>query len=283
VPEGDTVWLVARRLDEALGGEVLTRADLRVPALATVDLVGRRVLEVRSRGKHLLTRIDDGLTLHTHLRMDGMWHLYRPGVRWAGGPEHQVRAVLATEAWSAVGYRLPVVELVETEHEDDVVGHLGPDLLDPSFDREEALRRLREDPAREIGQALLDQRLLAGIGNVYKAETLFVRRTSPWTPVGAVSVDDLGAMVDTARRLLEANKAHAAQVTTGDPRRGHEHWVYGRAGRPCRRCGTEILAAMQGEAPYDRITAWCPSCQPGPGPDPARVVRPPRSARHRPG
>jgi endonuclease-8 len=281
VPEGDTVWLVARRLDEALGGAVLQRADLRVPALATVDLVGCRVLEVRSRGKHLLTRLDDGLTLHTHLRMDGMWHLYRAGVRWAGGPDHQVRAILETADWSAVGYRLPVVELVQTAHEDDVVGHLGPDLLDPSFDRDEALRRLREDPGREIGQALLDQRLLAGIGNVFKAETLFVRRTSPWTPVGEVG--DLEAMVETAQRLLEANKAHAAQVTTGDPRRGHEHWVYGRAGKPCRRCRTEIRSAMQGEAPYDRITAWCPTCQPGPGPDAARLVRPPRSTRHRPG
>ena len=114
MPEGDTVWLVARRLDDALAGDVLRRSDLRVPALATVDLSGRRVLEVRPRGKHLLTRVEGGLTLHTHLRMDGMWHLYRQGLRWAGGPDAQVRVVLETDDWSAIGYRLPVVELVET-------------------------------------------------------------------------------------------------------------------------------------------------------------------------
>jgi endonuclease-8 len=279
VPEGDTVWLVARRLDDALAGDVLRRSDLRVPALATVDLAGRRVLEVRPRGKHLLTRVEGGLTLHTHLRMDGMWHLYRRGVRWAGGPDHQVRVVLETDGWSAVGYRLPVVELVETAAEDTVVGHLGPDLLDPGFDLDEALRRLAADPGREIGQALLDQRSVAGIGNVYKAETLFVRRTSPWTPVG--EVDDLPAVLDTARRLLEANKQHASQATTGDPRRGHEHWVYGRAGRPCRRCGTTIVSAMQGPAPYDRITAFCPTCQPGARP--STLLPTPRSTRHRPG
>jgi endonuclease-8 len=277
VPEGDTVWLVARRLDDALGGEVLRRWDLRVPSLATTDLTGRRVLEVRARGKHLLTRVEGGLTLHTHLRMDGMWHLYRHGVRWAGGPDHQVRAVLATDAWDAVGYRLPVVELLETAHEDDAVGHLGPDLLDPDFDRAEALRRLGADPSREIGQALLDQRLLAGIGNVYKTEALLARRTSPWTAVA--DVDDLGALVDTARRWLEANKAHASQATTGDPRRGHEHWVYGRAGRPCRRCGTVIISAMQGPAPYDRITSFCPACQPGPRPTDLLPI--PRAARRR--
>ena len=277
MPEGDTVWLVARRLHDALAGDVLQHADLRVPSLATADLAGRRVLEVRPRGKHLLARLEGGLTLHTHLRMDGMWHLYRHGVRWAGGPDHQVRVVLATETWDAVGYRLPVVELLETAHEDSAVGHLGPDLLDPAFDRAEAIRRLRTDPGREIAQALLDQRNLAGIGNIYKAETLFVRRTSPWTPVG--EVDDLGAIVDTARRFLDANKAHAAQGTTGDTRRGHEHFVAGRHGRACRRCGSLIRCAMQGPAPYDRITYFCPQCQPGP--HPTALLPVPRAARHR--
>jgi endonuclease-8 len=279
VPEGDTVWLVARRLHDALAGDLLERADLRVPALATTDLSGRHVLEVRARGKHLLTRVEGGLTLHSHLRMDGMWHLYRRGVPWAGGPDHQVRVVLSTHAWDAIGYRLPVVELLETAREDDAVGHLGPDLLDPSFHAAEALRRLLADPAREIGQALLDQRNLAGIGNLYKAETLFVRRTSPWTTTGAV--DDLPGVVETARRLLESNKAHAAQLTTGDPRRGREHWVYGRAGRPCRRCGAVLRSAKQGPAPYDRITTFCPTCQPGPHPTDLLPV--PRAARHRPG
>ena len=184
-----------------------------------------------------------------------MWHIHRQCAPRSGCPDHQVRVVLETDDWSAIGYRLPVVELVETAHEDDAVGHLGPDLLDPAFDRDEALRRLLADPTREVGQALLDQRLLAGIGNIYKTETLFVRRTSPWTPVG--EVDDPGALVDTARRLLDANKAHASQATTGDPRRGHEHWVYGRAGRPCRRCGTTVRQFTQGQ----RSTYWCPRCQ----------------------
>ncbi|MBI1378785.1 MAG: DNA glycosylase [Frankiales bacterium] len=271
MPEGDTVWLVARRLHDALAGDVLTRTDLRVPSLATTDLSGRHVLGSAARGKHLLLRLEGGLTLHSHLRMDGMWHLYRPGARWAGGPDWQVRAVLSTAAWDAVGYRLPVLELVPTDAEEQVVGHLGPDLLDPGFDADAALARLRADPGREIGPALLDQRLLAGIGNLYMAETLFVHRTSPWTPVGEVA--DLPAVVGTARRFLLANRDHAAQVTTGDPRRGHEHYVHGRAGRPCRRCGTPVRTAPQGEPPRERVTFWCPVCQPGPAP--AADARPP--------
>lgn len=271
MPEGDTVWLVARRLHDALAGEVLTRTDFRVPSLATTDLTGRTVVESVARGKHLLTRIEGGLTLHSHLRMDGMWHLHRPGQRWTGGPDWQVRVVLSNAGWDAIGYRLPVLELVETAREDTVVGHLGPDLLDPAFDRDEALARLSRDPSREIGQALLDQTNLAGIGNLYKAESLFVRRTSPWSPVA--DVDDLGALVDTARRLLEANKAHAAQVTTGDPRPGRNHFVFERARRPCLRCGTPVSSAMQGAAPYDRITYWCRTCQPGPAPTSQQAVR----------
>ena len=281
MPEGDTVWLVAKRLDDALAGDVLTRTDFRVPSLATTDLAGRSVLGVAARGKHLLMRVEGGLTVHSHLRMDGMWHLHRPGTRWTGGPDHQVRVVLSTTAWDAIGYRLPVLELVETAREDAIVGHLGPDLLDPAFDREEALRRLLEAPHREIGQALLDQTCLAGIGNVYKAESLFLRGVSPWTPVG--DVEDLGALVDRARRLLEANKAHASQSTTGDPRAGHEHWVYGRGGRACRRCGTRVATASQGAPPYDRVTSWCPRCQPGPSPQPAPATRPPRHSTRRSG
>jgi endonuclease-8 len=273
VPEGDTVWLVSRRLDEALSGEVLTRSDFRVPSLATADLVGRRVLETLPRGKHILTRLEDGLTLHSHLRMDGSWHLYRPGVRWTGGPEHMVRLVLSTPERDAVGYRLHDLALVATDAEDQLVGHLGPDLLDPhGFDADGALRRLREQPEREVGQALLDQRNLAGIGNLYKAESLFVRRVSPWTPVG--EVDDLAALLETARRLLDRNKEHPAQSTTGETGRDRQHYVFERGGRPCRRCGGRVESAMQGVAPYDRITYWCPTCQPGPHPEPMPAGRP---------
>lgn len=175
MPEGDTVWLAARRMQEALAGRALTRSDFRVPALATADLAGRTVLEVVPRGKHLLTRLTGGLTLHTHFRMDGSWHLYRPGDRWTGGRDWQVRVVLENPEWQAVGYRLPVLELLPTAEEDRAVGHLGPDVLDDAFDAAEALRRLLAEPDREIGMALLDQRLLAGLGNLYRCEVLFLR------------------------------------------------------------------------------------------------------------
>lgn len=273
MPEGDTVWLVCRRLDDALSGEVLTRTDFRVPQLATADLVGRRVLATVPHGKHLLTRVEGGLTLHTHLRMDGSWHLYRPGVRWGGGPDHQIRLILSTDAWDAIGYRLHDIALVETSDEATLVGHLGPDVLDPDgFDTDEAVRRIREQPDREIGQALLDQRNLAGIGNLYKAETLFVERLSPWTAVS--DVPDLDAVVGTAARLIGRNKGHASQSTTGDTGRDRQHHVFERGGKPCRRCGEPVATAMQGDPPYDRITYWCLRCQPGPHPEPLPQKRP---------
>jgi endonuclease VIII len=275
MPEGDTVWLAARSLRTALAGEVLTRTDFRVPQLAAADLSGRRVLDVVSHGKHLLTRIEGapgdpvpgGVSLHTHFRMDGTWHVYRRGEAWRG-PAFQVRAVLETARHQAVGFRLPVVELVPTRREDDAVGHLGPDLLGPDWDPAEALRRLHADPGREVGQALLDQRNLAGIGNLYKTEVLFLRGVTPWTPVR--DVIDLPALVDLSHRLLVSNRAHWPQVTTGDTRAGRQHWVFEREGKPCRRCGTPVLMAEQGERPYQRLSYWCPSCQRGPAPPPLR-------------
>jgi formamidopyrimidine-DNA glycosylase len=277
MPEGDTVWLAGRRLHDALAGRVLTRSDFRVPQLATTDLAGRTVAEVVSRGKHLLVRVDaDGeppLTLHTHFRMDGTWHLYRPGDRWRGGPDWQVRVLLANADWQAVGYRLPVVELLPRDREGDAVGHLGPDLLGPDWDPDEAVRRLTADPSREIGPALLDQRNLAGVGNLYRAEVCFLAGVSPWTPVRDV---DLPAVVDRLHRLLEINKMRPQQVTTGQDRRGRDHWVFERTGRPCLRCGTPVASAEQGDPPYQRISYWCPRCQPGPAPTPAR---PPRDQR----
>ena len=263
MPEGDTVWLAGRRLHDALAGRPLTRSDFRVPQLATADLAGRTVTEVVSRGKHLLFRLDgtagDPLTLHTHFRMDGTWHLYRTGERRRGGPDWQVRVLLENADWQAVGYRLPVVELLPTDREAAAVGHLGPDLLGPDWDPAEAVRRLAADPGREVGDALLDQRNLAGIGNLYKVETLFLAGVSPWRPVG--EVDGLEALVQRARRLLWINREHPGQVTTGVNRRGQEHWVSERSGRPCRRCGGPIRSARQGTPPYDRVTCWCPGCQ----------------------
>ena len=263
MPEGDTVWLTARRLDAALAGQVLRRSDFRVPDLATVDLAGRTVTGVASRGKHLLTRFDDGRTLHTHLRMEGDWHLYRPGERWRGGPEHWVRVVLATDSAVAVGYRLGVVELLPPGGEDAALGYLGPDLLGPDWDLDEAVRRLLLRPDREIAPALLDQRNLAGIGNLYKSEALFLRGVSPFAPVGSVA--DLPALVTLARRLMLANRDHPEQSTTGDLRPGRSHWVFERAGRPCRRCGAPIRSVEQAEPdrPTEgRLVYWCPHCQP---------------------
>lgn len=262
MPEGDTVWLAAKRLADALVGKPLLRSDFRVPQLANVDLTGRSVLAVVPRGKHLLTRIEGGLTLHTHFRMDGSWHLYRPGDRWTAGPTSQIRVVLENEQWQAVGYRLPVVELVPTTQECDVVGHLGPDVLGPDWDADAAVRRLRADPDREIGLALLDQRNLAGPGNLYRTEALFLHGSWPWRPVG--DVENLPRLVQRLRQLMLANRDRPEQSTTGSARAGQMHWVFERAGRPCRRCGTPIASAEQGAPPSSRLTYWCPRCQPQP-------------------
>lgn len=279
VPEGDTVWLAAQRMHDALGERVLTASDLRVPALATVDLTGREVLEVVPRGKHLLTRVAGGLTLHTHLRMDGSWHLYRPGDRWVGGADWQVRVVLANTDWVAVGYRLPVVDLLETADEHRVVGHLGPDVLGPDWDLDEAVRRLLAEPDREIGLALLDQRNLAGIGNLYRTEVQFLRGLTPWVPVGAVP--DLPGLVELGRRLMLANRGRIEQSTTGSLHKGQTHWVFERQGRPCRRCGAKVVSAEQGEPPHQRLSYWCPHCQRGPAPAPATTRRPRPAGRTR--
>jgi endonuclease-8 len=258
MPEGDTVWLTAQRLRECLAGRTLTSGELRVPAHATVDLRGIDVVDVVARGKHLLIRLGDGRTLHTHFRMDGSWHLYRPGAAWRGGPTHSVRAVLGNDEWTAVGYRLPVVDLLPTSEEGALLGHLGPDLLGADWDPQEAVRRLQADPTREIGQALLDQRNLAGVGLIYQSESLFICRVNPFTPVSSVA--DLPAVVDTAHRLLRRNAPRTSQATTGDDRR--PHFVYGRAGRACRRCGATVRTAKQGEPPRARDAYWCPDCQP---------------------
>ncbi|HWB67996.1 MAG TPA: DNA-formamidopyrimidine glycosylase family protein [Mycobacteriales bacterium] len=260
MPEGDTVWLSAKRMHDALAGATLTGSDFRVPKLATVDLGGRQVREVVARGKHMLTRIEGDVTLHTHFRMEGSWRLHRPGARWQT-PAHHVRVVLTTADWQAVGYRLPVVELVPTTAEERIVGHLGPDLLGPDWDADEAVRRLRMQPDRAIGEALLDQRNLAGIGNLYRAEVLFLSGVSPWTAVADVA--RLDRVVDLSHRLLVANRSRWDQITTGNTRRGEQQWVFERTGRPCRRCGEPIRSTLQGEPPYDRICYWCPRCQAG--------------------
>lgn len=261
MPEGDTVWRTARRLHAALADSVLTRCDLRVPQLATADLTGRRVLEAVSRGKHLLTRCEGGLTLHSHLGMEGSWQVRTAnGRRGSGGPAHEIRALLGTADRLAVGYRLPVLELLRTAEEDRAVGHLGPDLLGPDWDPAEALHRLLSDPARPVGEALLDQRNLAGVGNVYRSELCFLIRVPPWTPVGEVPRPE--RLPALARRQLVANRDRARRSTTGETRRDRELYVYGRARRPCHRCGTAIRSGELGPHGERRIAYWCPRCQP---------------------
>lgn len=294
MPEGDTVWQTARRLHTALAGRTLTRTDFRVPKYATVDLTGRTVLDVTPRGKHLLTRIEGGLTVHSHLGMEGSWKVYADQQRWTGGPAHQIRVILAATptsptltsttatpgpAHTAVGYRLPVLDLLRTTEEQLAVGHLGPDLLGPDWDPARALTNLLTDPARPLGEALLDQRNLAGIGNVYKSELCFLLRVTPWLPVGALPTDHTAQLPVLAKKLLEANRDRPVRSTTG--RRGQDLFVYGRANRPCLRCGTPIRAADQGDGSRERPTYWCPNCQAGPTPSRAPDTTTHRRTQHR--
>jgi endonuclease VIII len=261
MPEGDTVYLAAKRMTAALGGQRLNRGELRHPRLADHDLSGRTVLGVHSVGKHLFTRFDDGRSLHTHFRMDGSWHLYQPGQRWRR-PGHQARAVLTTQDRMAVGFLLHDMALLATRDEHRFVGHLGPDLLNPDWDDNDAAiaaQQLREQPTTELGLALLDQRIMAGIGNLYKTEMCFLLGVPPWVPVDDIDAD---AVVALARQLLLSNADRPEQSTTGELTRGRQHWVYERGGRPCRRCGERVIRCVQGVDVYARNTYYCPRCQP---------------------
>ena len=268
MPEGDTVFRTARALHQALTGQVLLRTDFRVPAYATVDLAGGTVAGTVSRGKHLLTRIVQGgppgqlWTLHTHLKMEGAWRVYRPEDRWRR-PSHQARVVLGTADAVAVGFSLGIVELLPTAEEPAVVGHLGPDLLGPDWDEAEAVRRLRLRPERTIRAALLDQTNLAGLGTLYAAELCFLSGVHPLLPVSRVP--DLSRLVRRARQLLQQNSGRAVQSTTGSLREAERLWVFRRDRRPCRRCGTPIQVATFGEPGRERAGYWCPGCQPAPG------------------
>jgi endonuclease VIII len=199
--------------------------------------------------------------LHTHFRMDGSWHLYRQGRTWHGGPEWQVRAVLETADWQAVGYRLPVVELLDARGVEALLGRLGPDILDDDVKLDDVVKRLREQGDRAIGDTLLDQSVVAGFGLIYVTETLFLRGIPPQAPV--TSIADLPGLVETGRALMRANRARGAQASTGSLR--DQHYVYGRAGRACLRCSTRIAYAKQRSGSYERDAYWCPHCQPAAG------------------
>ena len=264
MPEGDTVWNTARVVEKALVGEVLTGSDFRVPQLATADLSGWTVASSGSRGKHLLLRVERGderLTLHSHLRMEGSWRTYRPGERWTGRPAFLIRVALKSPRSVAVGFHLHEVALLPTAEEADLLKHLGPDLLGPDWDPAEAVRRINEKPDLTIAEALLDQRNLAGVGNLYKAETLFLSGLWPWTKVA--DVPNLERVVKLSQKLVASNKGRWTQTTTGSLRRSETHYVYGRRAQPCRRCATAIEKADLD----DRVTYWCPRCQPEKKPD----------------
>lgn len=256
MPEGDTVFRTAHRLDDALRGQLITRFDLRVPRSALIDLTGVTVHEVVPRGKHILMRIGDH-TLHSHLRMDGSWRIYRTGEKWRH-PAFKVRAIVGTATREAVGVDVHDIAVIATRNEHEMVGHLGPDPLSEEWDADEAVRRLSAD-TRSIHVALLDQRNVAGFGNEYAAELLFLRGILPETPTPDV---DVAALIDLGARTILANRDRVDRTFTGDARRGFTDWVYGRANRPCRRCGTLIRRGELGADPTrERITFWCPSCQ----------------------
>lgn len=279
MPEGDSVWRAAAQLHAALAGQQLLASDFRVPRFATLNLAGWTVSEVVPRGKHLLMRLqgpaDEQLTVHSHLKMEGAWQVYPPGGRWRK-PGFTARCVLRTAAADAVGFSLGILEVVRTADEHMVVGHLGPDLLGPDWNAAEAEHRLLAGPDVPIGVALLDQRNLAGIGNIYRCEACFLSGIHPASPVSAVA--DLPALMADAKRLLEANLGpgrrttapHARGVpnargvpagrTSGRP----AYWVYRREHQPCLRCGTPILRGSLAKATdvEERDIHFCPSCQP---------------------
>ncbi len=250
MPEGDTVWHTAAVLRDALAGKMLTRCDIRVPRFATVDLTGQMVDEVLSRGKHLFIRAGNA-SIHSHLKMDGSWRVSNRSAR----ADHRVRIILEADDIRAIGIDLGVLEILDRANDLSVVAHLGPDLLADDWDPRLAAANLTANPDRPIAEALLDQRTMAGVGNVYCNELCFVSGYLPTTPVGAIS--NAPRLVNRAREMLWANRSRWNRCTTGDTRIGNQLWVYGRAGQPCRRCGTIIESDNTG----DRVTYWCPSCQ----------------------
>jgi len=271
VPEGDTLLRTATGLRPYLVGRPVTAARTNGPGPVpqVQRLIGRRIEAVDAQGKNLLIRFDGGLEVRTHLRMRGSWHRYRPGEPWRRPPA-RARLVLEVPGAVAVCFDAPVVELFETRAEavHPSLSRLGPDLLDPAFDAELAHRRLR-DPSRadtEIGVALVDQRALAGIGNVYKSEVLWIERVSPFAAVRDLDDDTLERLIATARRLLVTNatSTHGPErvTTSGDRGAPGPLYVYGRTRRPCRRCRTSIHSTQQGRD-LPRTTYWCPSCQGG--------------------
>ena len=261
MPEGDIALRVARRLDAALAGQPLVRGELRWGELGGVDLAGAVVVGNQPVGKHLLTRLADGRTLHTHLRMDGTWWITRAGAERGADRSHRVRAVLGTAQWTCIGRELGIVDLLATRDERRVVGHLGPDLLADDVDLEDCGRRVRAGGARPVGAVLLDQTVVCGIGTIYLAESLWAHRVHPLRAAAEVSAAQ--EVCATARRLMLRSAAAHLPTATGETGRGRSTHVHGREGLPCRRCGTPITVVQVGPPGQQRPAFFCPGCQPG--------------------
>jgi len=273
MPEGDSIFRAGRTLNRALAGKPIVRFESVLPALTRVHedhpITGRLMEKVSSVGKHLLMQFSGDLVLRTHMKMNGSWHIYRPGERWRK-PRRDMRVVVATADFEAVGFDIPVAEFLRPADlkRHDELRRLGPDLLADDVDIAEGVTRLKTRGTTEIGDALLNQRAVAGIGNVYKSEVLFACGVNPFERVAALSDDQLTALIETAVRYLRANVSDglAAMTTyTGyrrTTRRGNPSerlWVYARGRLPCRKCGTPISVRAQG--PDARLTYWCPKCQ----------------------
>lgn len=267
MPEGDTIHRAARTLQTALAGRTITRFETVFPQLARVDedapLAGRTIESVTAAGKNLLMHFSGDLHLRTHMRMNGSWHIYRPGERWRK-PRGDMRIVLETGEWIAVAFNVPVAEFHDSDSlaRQEDLRKIGPDLIADDYDEAEAVRRIRARGEEEIANVLLNQRVIAGIGNEYKSELLFMGKVSPFRLVRDMSDEELLTVLRIARKVMIANvrMRSAARITTFslDPRQ--KQYVYSRGGKPCRRCGAPIEYAKQG--PDARGTWWCPRCQP---------------------
>jgi len=258
MPEGDTVWRTAQHLHEALAGRELVHTDFRVPQHATLDLSGQTVDEAVSRGKHLLIRVGDH-SLHTHLKMEGAWHIYRQGTAWRR-PAFSARVVLENADYQAVGFSLGVVEVLARASEASTLGYLGPDLLGDDWNLDEAVRRVTSRPERPVFLALHDQRNLAGFGNEYVNELCFLTGVLPTRRVE--DVPDIRRMIERGRRMIQTNSRRVQRSFTGSIRPGQEHWVFAREHTMCRRCGTRLATGHLADDPTRRRnTFWCPHCQ----------------------
>ena len=263
MPEGDTIFRAARTLHRALAGKRVAKFETAFAQLARVDdqspIAGRTIERVRAAGKHLIIDFSGGLSLRTHMRMNGSWHIYKAGERWQR-PRSDLRVLVATDDYVAIGFNVPIAELETTATVDNL--NLGPDFLAEEFDVAEATRRIREQGNEEIANVLLNQRVVAGIGNVFKSEVLFLANVNPFRLTANVTESELQKILTLGRRLMKQNVLPGTRErrTTDRAHPAEGLWVYSRGGEPCRKCGTPIQYRKQGRDV--RGTYWCPKCQP---------------------